>query len=266
MTAIVWDAPGTRKFETGVDRGVLYDSGGQNGVPWLGLISVEESIEREVQAKHIDGVKYLEYQTAGDYAGTLNAYTYPDVFDEYNGVTQLGTLGLHVHEQPPTTFCLAYRTKLGNDIAGVDLGYRIHMLYSLSASPDPITHSTLGSEVSPTEFSWSLSGIPQTVPGAKPSAHISVDSTKIDPFKLEVLEDILYGTESVAPSLPSPTDIYNLVNDDYIFIVKDNGDGTWTGWAHEDHITMISATEFEISDVDGVFLDANTYQVSTTPF
>ena len=49
-----------------------------------------------------------------------------------------------------------------------------------------------------------------SVTGFKPTASISIDSTKVDATKLEALEDILYGTANADPYLPLPDEIATL--------------------------------------------------------
>lgn len=206
MTALVWDAAGERIFQTGVDRGVLYLHNGP-AVAWNGLISVDESSLTERKSFYIDGVKYLENLTPGEFQGKLKAFTYPDEFESVIGVIS-PALGLSYHEQPFKSFDLSYRTKIGNDIDGVDFGYKIHLFYNLVAVPDDKSFGTLGdSDVSPFEFSWTLTGTPPNISGMKPTVHLSVDSTKTPPEILSLLENTIYGNGSGEPSLPSISEI-----------------------------------------------------------
>ena len=261
MTSITWDTVGERAFQTGIDRGVLYPSTG-DGVPWNGLTSVEESIIRDQQTHHLDGIKYLEYQTAGDYEGKLKAFTYPDEFDIINGIQDQS--GMRVHEQPTQRFGLSYRTKLGNDVNGIDLGYKITLLYRLMASADATSFGSLGGQISPAEFSWSLSGIPVAIAGSKATTQISFDSTKVDPFKLEIIESILYGSETSAPRLPSPDELIEILETTFMVLIIDHGDGTWSAYGPPARFTAPSAGEFQITSVDSTVIDANTYTVTTT--
>lgn len=202
MTKIQWDQAGTRTFETGCDRGVLYLSDG-SAVPWNGLTSVTDDLsDVSIEEFYLDGVKYLNRRIIGDYAGTLKAITYPDEFEQFDGVKYLDT-GIGVTEQPVNdTFGLTYRTRLGNDLEGVDYGYKIHLLYNLTAKPDSRTFDTMGSSVTPQEFGWTISGIPIVIPGMRPSVHLIINSPLIDDLSMQRIEDYLYGTDDNVPALP----------------------------------------------------------------
>ena len=81
---LVWDKVGERKYETGVDHGVLYplvNRGYPKGVAWNGLTSVEESPSGgEANAIYADNIKYLTLMSAEEFGATIGAYTYPDEF------------------------------------------------------------------------------------------------------------------------------------------------------------------------------------------
>src|SRR5215204_7134875 len=115
MTALVWDQVGERRYETGIDHGVLYlDSG--DAVPWNGLIGVNEIVGRETKPYYIDGIKFLDHKVLGSYAAKLSAYTYPDEMDELVGTLEF-TPGVFLHDQPSAKFFnLTYRTMVGNDV------------------------------------------------------------------------------------------------------------------------------------------------------
>lgn len=202
MTALEWDRISERIYQTGVDRGVLYLHD-DLAVPWNGLISVEESSDSEHKSYYLDGVKYLENLTPGDFQGRLKAFTYPDEFDLVNGIATPSP-GLSYYEQPPKSFDLSYRTKVGNDVEGTNYGYKIHILYNVIAIPDSKSFDTQqDSDISPVEFSWILSGTPEKIVGFRPTSHISIDSMKIHPDILNLIENTLYGTNTIEPSLPT---------------------------------------------------------------
>jgi hypothetical protein len=210
MTALVWDQVGERRYETGVDRGVLYPSTGV-AVPWNGLISVNEIVSREVKPYYIDGIKFLDHHVPGSYAAKLSAFTYPDEMDGLIG-TQEFSPGVFVHDQrSPKLFNLSYRTLVGNDIEGLDHAYKVHILYNLLAVPGDSTYTTNGESVEPQAFEWSIYGTPAQMFGIRPTSHISLDSRRIDTAMLETLEAQLYGTEDADPSLPSLVDLLGTV-------------------------------------------------------
>lgn len=211
MTALVWDQVGERRYETGVDRGVLYPPSGY-AVPWNGLISVNETVSREVKSYYVDGIKFLDHHVPGSYSAKLSAFTYPDEMDELIG-TQEFVPGVFVHDQrSPRLFNLSYRTLVGNDVEGLDHAYKIHILYNLLAIPDDVTYSTNGESVEPQAFGWSISGTPAQMFGIRPTSHISLDSRRIDSAMLETLEEILYGSDEEDPSLPGLVDLLSMVD------------------------------------------------------
>jgi len=270
MTRIVWDAPDARVYETGIDRGVLYLNDG-TVVPWSGLTSVEEDSDIEVKEFHLDGVKYLQTLVPGDFSGKLKAYTYPDEFDEVNGIAHVApeSDGLDYYNQAPKSFSLSYRTLIGDPIKGVEAGYKIHILYNIFANPDSYTYTTLkDSGAEPTEFSWSLSGIPPgKIQGFRPTLHISIDSRKTPSAILRLLEDMLYGPKSgtVTPHLPTIQEVAELYGYVGALVIVDHGSGLWSAIDESDtYITMVDSTTFEIDNVDGVYLNPTTYSISST--
>lgn len=200
MTALVWDQVGDRRFETGVDRGVLYLQDG-SAVPWNGLTSITETLEREVKSYYLDGVKYLDHAVVGAYSAKLQAFTYPDEFDTLMGNSEFAP-GVVLHDQRSHLFNLSYRTQIGNDVDGIDHGYKIHLLYNILATPSSVGFNSQSKTPSPGVFEWTLSGTPSSMFGIRPTSHISLHSRGIDPELLGTLEDLIYGTASVAPELP----------------------------------------------------------------
>lgn len=199
MTSLVWDKVGERRYEAGLDRGVLYKSD-SSGVAWNGLVSVDEALDDiTAEPRMFDGVKYLDEPVVGDFAATLTAFTYPDEFMEYEGIESMGD-GLYVGDQQPKRFGLTYRTLVGNDVEGTDHGYQVHIIYNLTAVPSTLTYSTLSETVSPNNFSWSLTAVPEPVPGFRPTAHFILDSRFLPGDILAVIEDILYGSDETSSS------------------------------------------------------------------
>src|SRR4051812_25185370 len=203
MTALQWDKPGERFFETGVDRGVLYTVDG-NAVPWNGLTQIAENTTGEVKSFWMDGVKYLDHYVPGSYSAKLEALTYPDLLDELTGAKQYAP-GVYLHDQGARVFHLSYRTRVGNDI-DQDLGYKIHIVYNVMANASGSGFSTIGENVDPVKMSWDLTGTPPQMLGARPTAHISLHSLGISPDLLETLEVLLYGSADTDPALPEMVD------------------------------------------------------------
>lgn len=210
MTALEWDKVGDRRFETGVDRGVLFLLDG-TAVPWNGLTSVSETRTREVKSYYLDGVKYLDYHVPGTYAGKLQAFTYPEELEPLLGDAEFAP-GVVAHDQRASLFHLAYRNRVGNDLQGSELGYRIHILYNLTASQSDVSFGSADNNVAAQEFEWNLSGTPSQMFGIRPTSHVSIDSTRIDPDLLAEIEVLLYGTAEADPALPDLVTLLGMVS------------------------------------------------------
>ena len=211
MTKLAWDAIGDRFYETGVDRGVLYvpDSGGvyATGVAWNGLVSVTESPSgADGNAKYADNIKYLNLVSAESFGGTIEAFTYPDEFAQFDGQVAAKP-GVVIGQQNRKTFGLSYRTALGNDVDGDSYGYKLHLVYGCLAAPSERAYTTINDSPEAITFSWAITTTPAPVTGHKPTSLIVIDSTVVDPTDLSTLEDALYGTTGspgTTAHLPTP--------------------------------------------------------------
>lgn len=216
MTQIAWDQTGEKVYETGTDHGVLYvrDSFGAYpvGVAWNGLTGVTQSpTGGEVTKTYADNIVYASLVSAEEFGATVEAYTYPDEFAACDG-TATPTAGVSVGQQTRKTFGLSWRTLKGNDVEGTDFGYLIHLVYGALAAPSEKAHATVNESPEAVTFSWEMSTTPIEVTGTnpetgkayKPSAKLTIDSTKVDATALAALEELLYGTVGNDPELPLP--------------------------------------------------------------
>lgn len=209
MTALVWDQVGERRFETGVDHGVLYLPNG-SAVPWNGLVSINETLSREVKPYYIDGIKFLDHHVPGSYSAKLAAFTYPDELDELIGTSEFAP-GVFVHDQgQPKLFNLSYRTRVGDDL-DAERAYKIHIVYNVLAVPSDASHGSVSSSPAMTSFEWTLYGTPSQMFGIRPTSHISLDSRRIDPLLLSDIELMIYGSLENDPELPNLVDFLALV-------------------------------------------------------
>ena len=210
MAKIEWDKTGERLYETGVKNGVLYvQEGGAypKGVAWNGLTAVTESPSgAEATPLYADDIKYLNLISAEEFAATIEAYTYPDEFAECDGSAALAD-GVMIGQQARKTFGLCYRTTIGNDTDGNDHGYKLHIIYGALAAPSEKAYATINDSPEAITFSWEVTTTPVNVTGAKPTASITIDSTKADPAKLATLEKKLYGDTDTEATLPLPDEI-----------------------------------------------------------
>jgi hypothetical protein len=194
MTKIIWDSTGSRFYETGLDRGILYDKN-NNVIPWNGLTSITEKESNVTETiSFIDGYRYLNKISTNNYSSVLSAYTYPKEFEEYIGTSEYGEL-----YKKPKYFNLSYRTKIGNDISGIDHGYKIHIIYNAIAVQTSNAYISYGSQITPVQFFWNIETLPIELPNLIPSSHIIIDSTKVNAQSLSKIEELLYGTEFEDP-------------------------------------------------------------------
>ena len=215
MSKLVWDQTGERYYETGVKNGVLYVQGEggtyQNGVAWNGLTAVTESPSgAEPTTLYADDMKYLTLMSAEEFGATIEAYTYPVEFNQCNGEAEIAT-GVIVGQQDRKSFGLCYRTTVGNDVDGNAYGYKLHIIYGAKAAPSEKAYAAINDSPEAITFSWELTTTPINVEGFKPTANITIDSTKVDASKLTALEAILYGSESENARLPLPGEIITLM-------------------------------------------------------
>lgn len=217
MSKLKWDQIGERLYETGVDKVVLFpmESTGQygTGVAWNGISAVNESPSgAEPTALYANNGKYLNLISNEDFAATIEAFTYPDEFEECDGSKEIAP-GVVIGQQKRKVFGLSYRTLLGNDVDGNDHGYKLHLVYGCLAAPSENNHSTVNDSPEAGTMSWSVSTTPVEVADAKPTATVTIDSTKADKAKLKKLEDMLYGTEQAESKLPLPAEVITLMKD-----------------------------------------------------
>ena len=221
MSKLVWGQNGNRFYETGVDRGVLYlrDNTGAyaHGYAWNGLVSVTESPSgAEASPQYADNGKYLNLVSAEEFGASVEAFTYPDQFAECDG-TASPEAGVSIGQQARKTFGLAYRTRVGNDIDGTDYGYKLHLIYGALAAPSEKAYATINDSPEALTFSWDISTTPTEVGtiGAvtyKPTASLTIDSTKANATALAELEDLLFGTVGADPQMPLPAAVIALFN------------------------------------------------------
>lgn len=219
---LTWDKVGERLYETGVNRGVLYLPDGtgvyDSGYAWNGLTGVTESPSgAEATPQYADNIKYLNLVSAEEFGATVEAFTYPDEFALCDGSAVVEG-GIMVGQQGRRTFGLSYQTRVGNDLEGTDFGYKIHLIYGALAAPSERAFATMNESPEALTFSWELSTTAVDVAGTnpvtgkpfKPTASLTIDSTKVDATALAVLEDALYGTAGSDPRLPLPGEVISM--------------------------------------------------------
>lgn len=213
-----WDQTGEKTYETGVSNGVLYpqksDGSYDHGVAWNGLSSVNESPSGAEPTKiYADNIAYLTLISAEEFGATVEAYTYPDEFAECDGSAEVAD-GVTVGQQDRKPFGMAYKTIVGNDTEKNAHGYKLHVIYGATAAPSEKSYGTVNDSPEAITFSWELTTTPVEVADHKPTASVTIDSTKADKEKLKALEDILFGSEESEARLPLPDEIITLMKKD----------------------------------------------------
>ena len=214
MEKIVWDQTGERLYETGVKNGVLYvqvSGAYPKGVAWNGLTAVTESPSgAEPTALYADDTKYVNLVSAEEFGATIEAYTYPDEFAECDGSASIAN-GVYIGQQNRKTFGLSYKTTVGNDVDNNNHGYKLHLIYGAVASPSEKSYSTINDSPDAITFSWEISTTPVNVTGHKPTALLTIDSTKVEAEKLAKLEAVLYGSSEADARLPLPDEVVSIL-------------------------------------------------------
>lgn len=218
MAKMKWDQTGDRTYETGVDHGAVYprQSTGEYsvGYPWNGLTGVTESPSgAEFTALYADNIKYLSLQSAEEFGGTIEAYTYPPEFNECDGTVEAAD-GVFIGQQARTMFGFVYRSIIGNDVEGEKHGYRLHLIWGCLVTPSEKGYATKNDSPEAITFSWEFTTTPVDIDGYSACSSMTIDSTKADPDKLAKLEAILFGSEESEPRLPTPSEVIDLMKAD----------------------------------------------------
>ncbi len=272
MTKLVWDQVGTRRYETGVDHGVLYVE--DQGYAWSGLVSVKEKpVGGDVRAYYIDGIRYANRLTLEEFAATIEAYTYPEAFAACDGTLALGN-GLFATQQRRKSFGFSYRTRIGNDVQGLEHGYKIHIVYSATARPASVDRNSLSDSIEPFLFSWEIVTKPPVLDFV-PTAHFVIDSRSTPDGLLSQIEDILYGSTMQAPRLPSAGELaflfssYEVSNfdagdpDEVVYYTFDGGGPISDQNTYLDGGTSVANTqEAPEKAVSGGVVDASSSDIS----
>lgn len=226
--AITWDDSGKHLYETGIDHMVLYlpDANGDytDGVAWNGITAFNETPSgADSNPVWADNIKYLDLRAAEEFGATLECLYTPAEFAECDGVKEVAP-GIMVYQQARKAFGLSYRTLIGNEIKGNELGYKLHLLYNATAAPSEKSYNTVNDSPETSQLSYELTTTPITAPGFKNTALITVDSTKVDATHLKALEDILYGigTGDVKARLPKPSEVFTTLG------LTQGQDGSWS--------------------------------------
>lgn len=249
MTKLSWN-PSERPYFAGVDRGVLYLAG-QPGIAWTGLVSVSEKANDVVKTdRYLDGFRIVLAQESEEFTCTVSAYSYPEEFETCVGYDDIYDV------QQPKPFNMAYR--IGTEETG-----QLHLIYNATARPSDKGWETLSDQPGTALFVWDVSTRPEKLEEVAPTAHIIIELADIYDQAREAVYAMLYGTASTDPRMPDFPELYDIFRDNADFIVVDNGDGTWTATGPDEAIQMLDATTFEITWPSAIYIDNDTYTLTT---
>lgn len=210
MARLEWNKAGERFFETGLDRGVFYPKDGP-GVPWNGLTSVTESPDGgDTNSYYLDGQKYLDTISPDDFAGSLEALSYPPEFLPYDGMSRFQ--GLTITGQPRRKFGLSYRTLIGNDTQMTGFAYKIHLVYNAMVLPAERARTTISDSVELMPISWDIVATPIELAGRRKTAHYVIDTRDNMLKNISALEEQLYGSMTSEPRLPLPEEVASILS------------------------------------------------------
>lgn len=264
MGRVSWDDATARHYETGVDRGVLYPKASP-AVPWHGLTAVDEVGAEGTSTYYIDGRPFLNLPRLKEFQATIKAYTYPDELNDLVGMPETAD-GMYVDSQMGDSFDLSYRTLIGDGASGTRRGYKLHLVYNATVAPQGSSYETLKEEINPMDFSWEITTVPVPIQGYHASAHIVIDSRKVDDEKMLELENLLYGSAtSDVTELPRPEIIFNLLNFGDTVVITDNGDGTWTATGSNADVLVDSNGNFTLKNVDAILYGDGQYYFGDIP-
>ena len=216
MAKLIWDKVGERFYETGVSNCALYvyddkTQGFGAGVAWNGITSITETPSgAEANAIYADNIKYLSLLSAEEFGASIEAYTYPEEFEECDGSAAIAP-GVMVGQQARKKFCLAYKTIKGNDIQNDAYGYKLHLIYNCNAAPSERAYSTINDSPEAIAFSWEISTTPVAVTGHKPTSILTIDSAKVEADKLASVEEALFGGDSAEAKILMPDEVLALL-------------------------------------------------------
>lgn len=260
MAEIEWDLDGEREYRTGTDHGAIYvrDEDGDYtiGEGWNGLTGVTESPTGAESTKtYADNIPYLNLKSAEEYAGTIEALMYPDLFARCNGEAEPEP-GLRIGQQKRETFGFSWRTKISTDL-DEDAGYELHFTWGCDASPTEKAHTTVNDSPEATPFSFEFTTTPVaigTVGGNeyRPTASMTLDSRTVDPDALAALEEILYGGVATDPRLPKPREIIELFAEATLTAVNTGGANSpsYNSGTHVVTLPAVTGIQWKINGVN----------------
>lgn len=253
---IEWDSLQARHFSEGLERVVLYVKN-LPGVAWDGVTSIIETpADSDFNSRYIEGYKFFKESSIEHFSGSIEAYSYPKEFNTIFGNEHILT------GQQRDTFGLSYRTSKHFVMETVKTTHQIHLVYNVLVEPSDHTRNSYTQDNEPDSYSWDFVTHPEDVEEYRGS-HIIVDEEEVNQEALAKLKNWLYGTSSTNPRLPSPQEVVDLFDSYATLRIRNNRDGTWTATGPDEAIKMLTSTKFEITWPSAIYIDDDTYRISS---
>lgn len=257
---LTWDPPNERYYHQGLDRGVIY-IGADPPVTWNGLVEVNEGGTSNTEIIYRDGKVILADIDASDFEASVSAVFFPDELSACLGIPKAAE-NFYVDNQKPKRFGFSYRTLVGSGSTGDMFGYQIHLVYNALASIGQRSRKSLSDSPEMMPFDFNLVCTPIKVTGFRPSAHYIIDTRGMNVGQITDLENILYGAGVVAGRLPTPTELFSLLNFGVTMKVHNNGDGTVKITSAETYMTEnLDGSSYTVTNINAV-LSGNHYTIS----
>jgi hypothetical protein len=205
----------------------------------------EDVSEPDAETRYFDGIKQSPRRKVGYFSGKIQAVSYPEAF--YQSV---------LLQRRPRAFGFSYRVPAGE-------GYKIHLVYNVSVAPSAVAYKASGFADA---YTWEFSSQPVPVVGFNRTAHLIVDANDTYEWAQASFEDILYGTSTTDPRLPAPDEVREIFESYAVLQIIDNGDGTWTAISDDrvpGVLTMLDPDTYQISWTSAIYLDSDSYTLST---
>ena len=241
MPVIDFQKPFAIGGSSGLDRGVVYHA--DEFEPWIGLYSLEYESDAETETVvYVDGVGQRAQLVLTGFQATVQCYLFPELIDNH-------------------TFDFTYRTF---DAYGRTL---IHLVYGCRATLSSMSNVSLETTTNAQAFTVGLSAVPRKLNhhGFRPASHLIIHESLIWPEALKAIEDVLYGTTTTDPRMPSIDEVIEILEKYVSLRVTAHGDGTWT--AEEINTTgiikMVDITEFSITWDSALYIDNQVYTIQS---
>ena len=172
------------------ERRVAFYPKNAPGYAWLGVTTIYPIDRIDNRRIFIDGVEHRHEMGGVDLA--IAAVTFPDEFEQFNGFC---------NEEKPA-FDLTFR------VWQADGTYKLNLVYNVKAMQTVLVDPVNGRPMDEELFTWVCTTTPEVIPNARSSAHLSIDTASVSPNVVSTLEACLYGTDTIAPTMPTVRELF----------------------------------------------------------